>query len=115
MPHIFWINITRICSFFFLLQILNQIQCDRTRRLIENFGDHPVRPWNEIIRDKADSLETLDLIAKMAKMDPEERIDVNEAIQHPYFKEYYPSVINEQACPFKVKFLFIYFFLFQSL
>ncbi|VDM23588.1 unnamed protein product [Wuchereria bancrofti] len=39
----------------------------------------------------------------MAKMDPEERIDVNEAIQHPYFKEYYPSVINEQACPFKVK------------
>ncbi|VDM18060.1 unnamed protein product [Wuchereria bancrofti] len=68
-------------------KILNQIQCDRTRRLIENFGDHPVRPWNEIIRDKADSIETLDLIAKMAKMDPEERIDVNEAIQHPYFKE----------------------------
>lgn len=93
----------------FLLQILNQIQCDRTRRLIENFGDHPVRPWNEIIRDKADSFQTLDLIAKMAKMDPEERIDVNEAIQHPYFKEYYPHVINEQSCPFKVKVLFFQF------
>ncbi|VDP18343.1 unnamed protein product [Onchocerca flexuosa] len=84
-------------------KILNQIQCERTRRLIENFGDHPVRPWSEIIRDKADSFETLDLIDKMARMDPEERIDVNEAIQHPYFKEYYSSAINEQACPFKVK------------
>ncbi|KAM3726766.1 Mitogen-activated protein [Dirofilaria immitis] len=84
-------------------KILNQIQCERTRRLIENFGDHPVRPWSEIIRDKADSFETLDLIAKMARMDPEERIDVNEAIQHPYFKQCYSSVINEKACPFKVK------------
>ncbi|MCP9266270.1 Mitogen-activated protein kinase [Dirofilaria immitis] len=77
-------------------KILNQIQCERTRRLIENFGDHPVRPWSEIIRDKADSFETLDLIAKMARMDPEERIDVNEAIQHPYFKQCYSSVINEK-------------------
>lgn len=81
---------------------MNQIQCDRTRRLIENFGDHPVRSWSEIIRDRTDSFEMLDLIDKMVKMDPEERINVNEAIQHPYFKDYCLNVFNEQACPFKV-------------
>lgn len=93
-----------LIEFFSVFQILSQIQCDRTRRLIESSGYHPIRPWNEIIRNKADSLQTLDLIAKMVRMDPEERIDVNEAIQHSYFRECYPNIINEQACPFKVKF-----------
>uniref|UniRef100_A0A0N5AZL1 Protein kinase domain-containing protein n=1 Tax=Syphacia muris TaxID=451379 RepID=A0A0N5AZL1_9BILA len=83
-------------------KILRQIQCDRTRRLIENFGDHSPRPWNEIIRDY-DNNEALDLIAKMATMDPEDRIDVHEAIEHPYFKEYYPNLPPEHSCPFKVK------------
>lgn len=84
-------------------KIMQTIGCDRTRRLIENFGDHPVRPWEEIIRDRADQPVVLDLIAKMAAMDPEDRIDVDEAIHHPYFHEYYPNVITERACPFKVK------------
>uniref|UniRef100_A0A915C466 Protein kinase domain-containing protein n=2 Tax=Parascaris univalens TaxID=6257 RepID=A0A915C466_PARUN len=84
-------------------KILQQIGCERTRRLIENFGDHPIRPWQEIIRDRADQPITLDLIAKMAAMDPEERISVDEAIHHPYFREYYPNVVTERACPFKVK------------
>ena len=38
----------------------------------------------------------------MATMDPEDRIDVHEAIAHPYFKEFYPNLPPEQACPFKV-------------
>ena len=72
--------------------------------MIENFGDHALRPWNEIIRDY-DNADALDMIAKMAAMDPEDRIDVHEALDHPYFKEYYPHILPEQACPFKVVFL----------
>lgn len=81
---------------------MNQIRCERTRRLIENFADYAVRPWNEILKDKADCPDTLDLISKMAVMDPEDRIDVHQAINHNYFREYYPNFMAERACPFKV-------------
>ncbi|VDK66369.1 unnamed protein product [Cylicostephanus goldi] len=30
-------------------KILDEIRCERTRRLIENFGDHAQRPWAEIM------------------------------------------------------------------
>ncbi|KIH55837.1 kinase domain protein, partial [Ancylostoma duodenale] len=30
-------------------KILDEIRCERTRRLIENFGDHAHRPWPEIM------------------------------------------------------------------
>uniref|UniRef100_A0A914S481 Uncharacterized protein n=1 Tax=Parascaris equorum TaxID=6256 RepID=A0A914S481_PAREQ len=43
----------------------------------------------------------------MAAMDPEERISVDEAIHHPYFREYYPNVVTERACPFKVRFYLV--------
>uniref|UniRef100_A0A183FXX3 Protein kinase domain-containing protein n=1 Tax=Heligmosomoides polygyrus TaxID=6339 RepID=A0A183FXX3_HELPZ len=32
-----------------LLLVLGDIRCERTRRLIENFGDHTQRPWPEIM------------------------------------------------------------------
>lgn len=84
-------------------KILSQIQCERTRRLIENFGDHSLRSWSEIIRDKCDSLDTLNLLSRMVTMDPGERVDVDEAMEHAYFREYYPCAVSEKACPFKVK------------
>lgn len=35
-------------------------------------------------------------------MDPDERIDVNEAMEHIYFRDYYQRAVSEKACPFKV-------------
>ncbi|KJH47550.1 kinase domain protein [Dictyocaulus viviparus] len=88
-------------------KILDEIRCDRTRRLIENFGDHAQRTWPEIMncREREASEEMIDLISKLVVVDVEKRIDVRGALNHKYITESIsPEELRPQkTCPFKVK------------
>lgn len=47
-------------------------------------------PFNKIFPNA--SPEALDLLEKMLKFDPNERLSASEALRHPYFKEYHDYV-----------------------
>uniref|UniRef100_A0A914WXF8 Protein kinase domain-containing protein n=1 Tax=Plectus sambesii TaxID=2011161 RepID=A0A914WXF8_9BILA len=82
-------------------KFIELIACERTRRLLESFGETQAKEWREILKCKATS-EAEDLMAHMARLDPLERITVERALSHPYFRGFkYP--MNEKTCPFKVK------------
>ncbi|EPB80828.1 hypothetical protein ANCCEY_00030 [Ancylostoma ceylanicum] len=88
-------------------KILDEIRCERTRRLIENFGDHAQRPWAEIMycREREVSEEVIDLISKLIVVDVDDRIDVHGALNHTYITQSIsPDELRAQkTCPFKVK------------
>ncbi|GMT36677.1 hypothetical protein PFISCL1PPCAC_27974 [Pristionchus fissidentatus] len=86
-------------------KLLSLIRCDRTRRLIEGYGALEQRPWSEICAppDREVSESALDLLCALCKLDAEERLTVDEAIDHPFIKLYHPNKTSERACPFKVK------------
>ncbi|ETN84068.1 hypothetical protein NECAME_07095, partial [Necator americanus] len=88
-------------------KILDEIRCERTRRLIENFGDHAQRPWAEIMycREREVSEEVIDLISKLVVVDVDDRIDVHGALNHTYITQSIsPDELRAQkTCPFKVK------------
>ncbi|KAF8355135.1 sma-5 [Pristionchus pacificus] len=86
-------------------KILSSIRCDRTRRLIEGYGALEQRPWSEICAppDREVSELALDLLGSLCKLDAEERLSVEQAIDHSFIKLYHPTKSSERACPFKVK------------
>ncbi|KAJ1357288.1 hypothetical protein KIN20_015412 [Parelaphostrongylus tenuis] len=88
-------------------KMMDEIRCERTRRLIENFGDHAQRSWPEIMncREREVSDDMIDLISKLIVVDVEDRIDVQGALNHTFITQCIsPEELRVQkACPFKVK------------
>ncbi|KAK0397721.1 hypothetical protein QR680_002238 [Steinernema hermaphroditum] len=86
-------------------KIVSEIRCKRTRRFIENFGEHERWKWEDIVhsRDIVPTADSLDLISKLIQLDADERIDVNQAISHSFFNDYEDRQQSEGACPFRVK------------
>ncbi|CAJ0583836.1 unnamed protein product, partial [Mesorhabditis spiculigera] len=86
-------------------RLMNEIRCERTKRLIESTGEQTGRPWNEICctRERDITQQILDLLSKLCVVDADERLDVEEAIRHPFIAEYFPNIVAERSCPFKVK------------
>uniref|UniRef100_A0A7E4W2K0 Protein kinase domain-containing protein n=1 Tax=Panagrellus redivivus TaxID=6233 RepID=A0A7E4W2K0_PANRE len=85
------------------------ICCDRTKRYIDNLGEHAGWSWDEIVPFEycesrpEPNPDAVDLISKLIKMDSTERYDVLEALYHPFLKQFHSTRITEGACPFKVK------------
>jgi len=95
--------------------MLDEVGCEKTRAYIHSFGTQPALPWEDIVRlrpasrgggdageESREETEALDLIAKLMRMDPNERIDVHEAIYHSFLRPYVPVIPVERGCPFKV-------------
>lgn len=82
------------------------MRCEKTRQFIQGFGKQTPLPWSEIIRTRDLPLkeQALDFIAKLVRLDANERIDAHKAIQHDFLKTYMPIIPVEKGCPFKVNF-----------
>uniref|UniRef100_A0A0K0FJH6 Mitogen-activated protein kinase 7 (inferred by orthology to a human protein) n=1 Tax=Strongyloides venezuelensis TaxID=75913 RepID=A0A0K0FJH6_STRVS len=86
------------------LNVVSDIKCERTKRLIESFGD--VEPWNwsDIITmgDRYNEY-ALDLIQNLLNYDQDERFNVFQAIEHEFLSEFNKNMEAEPTCPFKTK------------
>lgn len=84
------------------IRIRKRIACERTKRFLDSFGECSGVSWRSILAGTNASLDAIDLIDRMTRLDPYERISVDEALTHAYMHSFaYPS--NERTCPFKVK------------
>jgi len=57
-------------------------------------GNHPVRTWNSFVNSENAHLSTpdaLDLLGKLLKYDPVDRVTAKEAMAHPYFDSVRPK------------------------
>uniref|UniRef100_A0A915DN42 Protein kinase domain-containing protein n=1 Tax=Ditylenchus dipsaci TaxID=166011 RepID=A0A915DN42_9BILA len=70
--------------------------------VLHNLGSASEYMINEIQRH-AHNEAALDLIAQLVKLDATQRIDVHQAIYHPFLALYIPVIPVEKGCPFKVK------------
>ncbi|KAI6185012.1 Protein kinase domain-containing protein [Aphelenchoides bicaudatus] len=86
-------------------EMINDICCEKTRNYLTSFGSQPPRPWEEILqsKDHESNPAAVDMIAKLARMDPNARLDIHQAIQHPFFRPFIKHIPAEPACPFRVK------------
>uniref|UniRef100_A0A0K0DSY8 Protein kinase domain-containing protein n=1 Tax=Strongyloides stercoralis TaxID=6248 RepID=A0A0K0DSY8_STRER len=86
------------------LNVINDIKCERTRRLIESFGDVEAWNWNDIITmgDRYNE-QALDLIQNLLTYDQEERYNVFQAIEHEFLFQFNKNMEVESTCPFKTK------------
>jgi mitogen-activated protein kinase 1/3 len=66
---------------------LSFITNDGARKFVERFSETPRTPLSS--RVKYHNKEALDLLQKMLQVDPSKRITVEEALKHPYLKDYY--------------------------
>uniref|UniRef100_A0A0N4ZCL9 Protein kinase domain-containing protein n=1 Tax=Parastrongyloides trichosuri TaxID=131310 RepID=A0A0N4ZCL9_PARTI len=86
------------------LNVVNDIKCERTKRLIESFGDVEPWQWNDIISmgDRHNE-QALDLIQNLLNYDQDERYNVFQAIEHQFLSEFNKNMEAEATCPFKTK------------
>ena len=82
---------------------MTHIKSKAAREAIRDISDE-VRgvPWNLTCRNA--SPEALDLLDKLLKFDPDERITAAEALTHPFFKEYH-DYIEEDYPDIEEKFM----------
>lgn len=87
--------------------MINEICCEKTRSYLTSFGTQPPRPWEEILQSKDHETNpaAIDLISQLARMDPNRRLDVHQAINHPFFRPFIKHIPTEPACPFRVSVL----------
>ncbi|PAV70429.1 hypothetical protein WR25_18941 isoform B [Diploscapter pachys] len=85
-------------------KLLNQIRCEKTRRLIEHFHDACRREWEHVlfVPDRVVSESCLDLMSQLVALDADDRIDIHQAINHPFITSFDFYVPLESSCPFKV-------------
>ncbi|KAI6195692.1 hypothetical protein M3Y94_01017600 [Aphelenchoides besseyi] len=86
-------------------RMINTICCEKTRSYLQSFGQQSPRLWEEILasKDHESNPAVIDLISKLARFDPDHRIDVHEAINHVFFRPFIKHIPSEPACPFRVK------------
>lgn len=69
---------------------MNHVKSQAAREAIMNMAPHAGTPFNKLFPTA--SPEALDLIEKMLKFDPKDRITAEEALKHPYLKDYHEFV-----------------------
>ncbi|KAI6238335.1 Protein kinase domain-containing protein [Aphelenchoides fujianensis] len=86
-------------------EMINEICCEKTRSYLQSFSQQPARPWADILasKDHEPNPAVIDLISKLARMDPNARLDVHQAINHVFFRPFIKHIPSEPACPFRVK------------
>lgn len=82
---------------------LKCIQNERARGYIENLPRKQKIPFDRLFQDA--DIQALDLLDKMLTFNPNKRITVEQALQHPYLTQYYDPD-DEPICeqPFTIEF-----------
>ena len=99
--------------------MIDEIRCERTKRLIETseyqqmhwaeilpVRDRQVRELTRVVCDGAllqMDYDAIDLVSRLCVVDVDGRMDVHEAVKHPFIRKYYPDIPAEQTCPFRVR------------
>jgi serine/threonine protein kinase len=66
---------------------MHHVKSLAAREAIQNLPEHKGTPFKQLFPTASD--DALNLIEKMLKFDPLERITADEALRHPYMKEYH--------------------------
>lgn len=79
---------------------LNCIRNEKARSYLQSLPFKPKIPWTRLYPNA--HAQALDLLEKMLTFNPQRRIKVEEALEHPYFEQYYdPSDEPVAQEPFK--------------
>uniref|UniRef100_A0A8R1I8S4 mitogen-activated protein kinase n=1 Tax=Caenorhabditis japonica TaxID=281687 RepID=A0A8R1I8S4_CAEJA len=71
-----------------LLQKIENDNSSAMKAVIQSYPSHERRDFREVFADHHPSDDFIDLIEKLLVLDPEKRITVEEAIQHPYLADF---------------------------
>lgn len=67
--------------------LLNSIASKKSVEFVKKLPVHVKQPWTRVVN--CNNPLAIDLLEKMLKYDPKERISVQEAMKHPYLATYY--------------------------
>ncbi len=70
--------------------------CARGKEYMKNLPYKPKQSWQKLFPQA--SAKALDLLEKMLKFDPDERISVEDALAHPYLQSMH-DIEDEPTCP----------------
>ena len=80
---------------------LNKCPNANARRFVRSLGQHPKIPWKQVFRGKAFNEQELDLVEKMLTWDPDKRITVEGALEHPFMEEMHDPTDEPVTFPLK--------------
>ncbi|CAJ55250.1 Mitogen-activated protein kinase sma-5 [Caenorhabditis elegans] len=92
-------------------EVINEVRCDRTRKLIQDFGRKADAEWDDIMFCKArgddqivrGNCDTIDFVKQLFQYDAQKRINIQDALLHPYIQRVIPAEAPQKKCPFRVK------------
>lgn len=78
-------------------QVIRAIGAERVRAYIQSLPSRQPVPWSELYPQG--DRKALDLLAKMLRFDPRERISVREALRHPFLSKYHDPDDEPECVP----------------
>ncbi|CAI2357659.1 unnamed protein product [Caenorhabditis sp. 36 PRJEB53466] len=91
--------------------VIDKIRCDRTRKLIQDFGRKTDAEWDDIMYCQArgdqqivrGNCDAIDFVKQLFQYDAEKRMNIRDALRHPYIENRMQRQPAQAVCPFKVK------------
>ncbi|CAO4383166.1 unnamed protein product [Caenorhabditis nigoni] len=91
--------------------VIDEIRCDRTKKLIQDYGRKADAEWDDIMFCKARGdnqivrghCDTIDFVKQLFQYDATKRISIQEALAHPYIRRVIEPQGSQKKCPFRVK------------
>ncbi|UMM39241.1 hypothetical protein L5515_016383 [Caenorhabditis briggsae] len=91
--------------------VIDEIRCDRTKKLIQDFVRKADPDWEDIMYCKArgdDQIvrghcDTIDFVKQLFQYDATKRISIQEALAHSYIRRVIEPQGSQKKCPFRVK------------
>ncbi|CAH2308080.1 mitogen-activated kinase 7 [Pelobates cultripes] len=78
-------------------QVIRAIGAERVRAYIQSLPSRQPVPWASLYPQG--DRKALDLLSKMLRFDPRERISVNEALRHPFLSKYHDPDDEPECVP----------------
>uniref|UniRef100_A0A8R1E085 Protein kinase domain-containing protein n=1 Tax=Caenorhabditis japonica TaxID=281687 RepID=A0A8R1E085_CAEJA len=91
--------------------VIDKIRCDRTRKLVQDYKKTTNSEWDDLFHCNARAEEQLvrgdcdaiDFVKQLFQYDAEKRINIQNALRHPYVERMIERQPPQAKCPFKVK------------
>ncbi|EGT58108.1 CBN-SMA-5 protein [Caenorhabditis brenneri] len=91
--------------------VIDEIRCDRTRKVIQDYRSKADAEWDDIMYCKARGdnqivrghCDTIDFVKQLFQYDATKRISIQEALKHPYIQRVVEPMDAQKKCPFRVK------------